>query len=294
MTRRGGFWRERVPADDLGADAHDTSPVRAGLRGRLDRAHAWLRDRPVVRRRIAVTCAAGAVALAALSAGGVWWSAPRPATVADLRADLAAGVVTSAARVSGFDRSTFSVRPPGSSARADPQGRLLAWSTSWGRVRYVAPDDDTTPADVDAVHTSDGPSPRTDELEAQLAAAGVPGDMALRAEVSAERTSAAVVALVLVGLLASAPRRGTRWFWVVFAWGSPWSLGVLAWIAVERPWRLDTGAVPAIGPGTGSTGPLAPADPRRWNGLAGYLLAVATSIALSLLVLAVQALLGPR
>lgn len=258
----------------------------------MGRIQAWLRARPVVRRRIAVTCAAGALALAALSAGSVWWSAPRPATESDLRADLAAGVVTSAERVSGFSGSMPFADMP--SPRADPRGSLLAWSTSWGRVRYVAPDDAVTPDDPDGIPTSGGPSPRTDELQAQLAAAGVPGDVALQAELFVERNSGVAVVLVLVGLLASAPRRGTRWFWVVFAWGSPWLLGVPAWIAVERPWRLDTGAVPTVGPGGGTTGPPAGARPRRWNGLAGYLLAVATSMALSLLVIVTQALVGSR
>jgi len=262
---------------------------RPGLRGRVDAAEAWFRARPRLRRRIAAACAVTAALLVLIHMGSSWWSAPRAGTVAELEADLAARAVTSAQRASASSGiGTPRHRDPLSIAEDERYASLLAWTTSSQRVRFVAADDAVTPQDPSDASMTTGARPRTEALEGRLAAAGVPSRLAPGLAQQMPWTGTAVYLLLLGGLLAAAPRRGTRFFWFMFALSSPGQVGVLAWLASERPWRPGAGPDPARPP-EGTPPPRA----RRWSGLAGWALGVVASLLLLGLLVPARALFGP-
>ncbi|MFC5927949.1 hypothetical protein [Micromonospora vulcania] len=90
-----------------------------------------------------------------------------------------------------------------------------------------------------------------------------------------------VLSVLAVLLFGPNPARGTRWFWFWVLTGAPLGLGLIWWLARERPWH------PAVTPPPDSNG----RDPRdRWY--VGLLIAIATSIAASILLYGLRQALG--
>jgi hypothetical protein len=150
-----------------------------------------------------------------------WWTSPRPSSVAQLQRDRAAGTVNNVIRSDGRSDNEgarfWGARP---SLRSAPDGSRLVWQTGTGRTRYV-----------------DLPDPATAEaLERQVLAADARSSPAL---ITPGQVTAIAAGLMLVFLLTlisgPTPVRGTRWFWFWVSL-SVFGLGVLAWLAFERPW----------------------------------------------------------
>lgn len=234
------------------------------------------------------------VAAWVLWAAAGWWTAPRQASLADARADLAAGRVAVYQWADGWDEEAGGVgfgwnRLPSLRSSGEP-GPLYVWRTTTGQVRYADLINDSADRGVPGL---------VEELGGQAAAAGVEfGDVA-----GGRAQSTVEVLLPLLGLSSlillvagPAPVIGTKWFWWWVVTGVPFGLGLLAWLAWEHPWSPGTRVPGARVPGTRAPGAR---TPRGWpgpesrrRGLVGLGLAIAASLAGSLLTVALNSLLG--
>src|SRR5687768_9455494 len=100
-------------------------------------------DRPSTRRHPLLTVTR--VLLLLLWVGWAvlsWWSAPRPATVAQLRADVAAGRITGFTRAGVWESDQRLWASTTTRAESTERGLLIVWHTSSGRLRYVEADGD--------------------------------------------------------------------------------------------------------------------------------------------------------
>lgn len=218
-----------------------------------------------------------------------WWTAPRPATVAEARADLSARRVASYEWADewvsdGSSRGWASTSPTlRSSGTAGP---LFVWRTTTGRIRYVV---------MDHVPRASGSFPATTGVDASMYSG--PEAASLGVEAPAVGESGGVetgplrpimaltplVGLLVLGIIVAgpAPVTGTRWFWFWLVCGAPFGLGLLYWLGQERPW--SRAALPRAGP-TGK-------EVRR-RGFTGFLLVLLASIVIGLLSHGLNRLLG--
>jgi hypothetical protein len=251
-----------------------TPMVREGSPGRFP---------PPWRRRAFLAIRAALIVAWLGWAAMAWWSAPRPADADQARSDLTAGAVSSYTRASTWDRSEdFWGNPP--TARAAEDGALVVWTTTSGQVRYATPDLPGRP-DESAGGSGDGLR-QADALTALFAAdRAIAGNLQLP---STARTVASVMMLVFLFVLITgpAPVRGTRffWFWIAL---SPFGLGVLAWLATERPWSRRAWELSRPWSAEAVSGT------RRRSGFLGFGLLLVGSIVASLLVAGLREVFGP-
>jgi hypothetical protein len=177
-------------------------------------------------------------------AGITWWTAPRESSAEQARADIAAGRLTYYEWGDGWQRDGGLVSPfPQGLRQWGGPGPMLLWHTTDGRRHY-------TTVDEDAVESDDGTllsGPEANALDAQLQAyeARRPGDRPFE---TVQIGLLLAGSLVFLWALASAPDpvTGTKWFWFWLVSGVPLGLGLLWWLARERPWRPH--AEPRFGP----------------------------------------------
>jgi hypothetical protein len=214
----------------------------------------------VRRLDIWVVLRVGLVGVWLVWAALAWWTAPRPSTADQARADLYDGRVVAAQWASGWENTTMWGQPP--VARFAQEGTLLVWRTSDLRVRY---------ADVELGRG----------LTRQLLVAELPRGR----EAPVQWVGVLAGGLILVGLAVllggPAPAVGTRWYWFWMG-GVPFGLGLLYWLAVERPWAHP--APPAVDPKTNKV--------RRRSGLTGFAFMILSGIALSILAALLGAVVG--
>jgi hypothetical protein len=165
------------------------------------------------------------------------------------------------------------------------QGPLFVWRTPDWRVHYANLDggyEGVTPTgSVDASHYS-GPQ-ATSLAEAVRSAGrgtgwGVGPPQPLMGLLMAF-LGASILVLVVAG---PAPATGTRWYWFWLVTGVPLGLGLLYWLATERPWADRTELPPSA---AGSRDPR-----RRWY--RGMAFAILASIACAVLIYGLGRLLG--
>ncbi|WBB49810.1 hypothetical protein O3597_04835 [Verrucosispora sp. WMMA2044] len=225
----------------------------------------------------------GVVALWLVAAGTAWWTAPRQQSYDQAEADLAAGRVVAHQWGDRWDadRRTpwFGTADLESSGRLGP---LFAWRTPDGRVWWT----DTTYFDqvtiIGTVHemSYDGPGAVAfaEQLQAAGLAAGRSGVLQPIGQVVAGTGFAAAVVVIGVLLAGPAPVLGTRWFWFWLICLVPFGLGILWWLARERPWAH------ADSPPTG---------PRQHrHGALGFAIGLLAALLNSMLLLALGQLLG--
>lgn len=194
-----------------------------------------------------------------------WWSAPRESTTAQVRADVAAQRVESfewGERWSG--QRGFQILNPlrsGLESGGDP-GSILLWHTRDGRQHYAHVDSSDEARALDAeLTTADSGFPAT----AVVAGLGIAG-----------------AALFLWALLSGPdPVTGTKWFWFWLVSGLPLGLGLLWWLARERPW--SSRAAPRTGPA---------GEDRRLRWWVAFVTNILAGFAVSLLLLGLHSLLG--
>jgi hypothetical protein len=214
-------------------------------------------------------------------AGLAWWTAPRVDTVEQLRADAAADRIVAYQWADSFvDTSAlwFAQVRFTLTGSSEPAGRLIIWRTGFGRVHYTQVDTIGPGVSGLAQPGSAGPGRQT---QAQQLQAVVPRDRAGAAVPYAAGVIAAVLVLIslLILLRAPAPALGTRWFWF-FVGLAPFGLGLLVWLATERPWREPE--PPPLDLKTGK--------PKRYGGPTGLVLMLVAGIVVSILVALLRAL----
>ena len=203
-------------------------------------------------------------------AGLAWWAAPRESSAEQARADLAAGRLTYYEWGDGWrnDGGLISPYPVGLESTAAP-GQMLLWHTTDGRQHY-------TTVDLPTLFDEAGLGPQADALDKELQAyeARRPADP----PIDSVRTALFVAGCVLFlwALVSAAdPVTGTRWFWFWLVTLTPGGLGLLWWLARERPWS-----------------PRAPGRQKRLKWWAGIGVAFLGGLAVSLALWGLHGVLG--
>lgn len=221
-----------------------------------------------------------------VAAVGSWWTAPRQESYEQARADVAAGRATAYRWGDEWETDTLRRWMPVETLRSSgPLGPLFAWRTPDGRVHWTDTDDYhnvtiTTDADQES-HSGAGAA----RIAQDLQAAGLEhrgGDVNVIGR--GLSVVGGILAVVFLGVLVTgpAPTRGTRWFWFWVAYFLPYGLGLLAWLARERPWSL---AAPTV---TASDG-----VDRRDRGIRGFTLGILGSLLIGVVSMTLQAVLRP-
>ncbi|MEU5948606.1 hypothetical protein ABZ793_24030 [Micromonospora sp. NPDC047465] len=221
------------------------------------------------------------VAWAALS----WWSAPREASRAQARSDLSAGRMVSYQWADGWDSTGRWGWTDGRTLRCTGCfGPLFVWRTGNWRVHYTEFDrgsvGSVSPGFFDAMQHS-GPLAAAFDQALQSANLqprwqGVDAPLPVRA-----LPVVLLLSILTVLVFGPDPARGTRWFWFWLLTGVPLGLGLIWWLARERPWY------PTDPPPPDPSG----RDPRdRWY--VGVLIGIATSITVSVLLYGLRRVLG--
>ena len=212
-------------------------------------------------------------------AGVTWWSAPRESSAAQARADMAAG------RLASFewgdrwenDGALFNPFQSGLQSSGGP-GPVLLWHTTDGRQHYAAVDNGGSGTDPQLEeNTTFSSGPEAEALDTELRAyeaRGLPDEVPLR---SAQKVLPLAGAVLFLWALVSAtdPVFGTKWFWFWLATGVPLGLGLLWWLARERPWSHR-----------------ATVREKRLNGWTGFGLGLLGTLVVGLAVWGLRALFG--
>lgn len=247
--------------------------------------HRWLRTRRSWWSLLRIALVLLWAGWAALS----WWTAPREADVTQARADLAAG------RMAWLQWADTWTNENGwhwanapdlrSSGEAGP---LFVWRTPDWRTHYVVVDEapgassGITPGD-DAVDGATYSGPEAASLARAISDRGLEIRWAgFHPQPPPTGLAGALVALALAVLVfGPAPARGTRWYWFWLGSIVPFGLGLLYWLARERPWSA-TAREPASEAGRD----------RRSRWYVGIMFGIGTGIVGSLLVYWLHQALG--
>lgn len=240
------------------------------------------------------------VVLWLLAAVLAWWTAPRKQSYDQAKADVAAGRVTAyqwGDRWDGDDPGPwFGVSALQSAGTLGP---LFAWRTPDGQVRW------TDTVDFDEVTTTGAVDDKSYSgagavgIAQELRAAGLEhrgGDVDSPGPVVAG--IGFVLAAIFLGTVVAgpAPVLGTRWFWFWLVSLAPLGLGLLFWLARDRPWSRSAVPAPAV-PAPAVPAPAAPAPAagraeRRDRGILGFAIGVLAAILISILLLTLHGILG--
>lgn len=238
----------------------------------------WFRG-PVTWRSVVRIIIVGLwVVWAALS----WWVAPRESSVAQVRADLAADHIEAYQWGDHWSDTSGTLSAGQTLERSNTTTvSILAWRTPDLRVHYVNLDPSDMAGRPSSVSTVDA----DDTTLGRALAAGAPSARTNSLDPTASPIGLILllVSLAVLLILVShpAPVIGTRWFWFWTMTSVPYGLGLLYWLARERPWSTS-----APEPLT-----LTDRDPRRrWYH--GIIVGILSSIALAGLLAVLKWLLG--
>jgi hypothetical protein len=183
-----------------------------------------------------VALVVGWVAWAVLS----WWATPRAGTLDEARADLTGGRVTSYEWGRSWSDTTGLFSPGGARLEsAGTDGPIFLWNTGDGRQHYLTVTGGVPAEVVDPAAQPRPVSPEGESLAAALRTfdAGRSPEPWPVSSVIYGLSVAGVVLFLWALVSASAPPvTGTRWFWFWLAGLAPFGLGLLWWLARERPW----------------------------------------------------------
>jgi hypothetical protein len=213
-----------------------------------------------------------------------WWMAPRESTPEQARADIAAGRLTYYEWGDGWQhdgRGVVSPFPAGLEAWGGP-GPTLLWHTTDGRRHFATVDNPSVggePASEDGTLLS-GPEANALDRELQAYESRRPVDPPVGA-IQAGLLIAGGVLFLWALVSATDPVTGTKWFWFWLVSGVPLGLGLLWWLARERPWS------PRAEPRTDALG-----EPRPLKWWAGMGIAILAGFGVSLAVMGLRSVLG--
>lgn len=218
----------------------------------------------------------------------IWWTAPRKQSYAQARADVAVGRVTAYQwgdrwATSGGSRPWYGASTMQTSGTLGP---LFVWRTPDGRVSWTDTNNFDQVITTGAVNHASYSGPGAVGIAQELRAGGLEdrtgGVHPLASAVMGVGLVLAIVFLVVI-VAGPPPVLGTRWFWFWLTFTAPYGLGILFWLARDRPWSRPE--APTAVPG----------DPeRRDRGFLGFVLGVVATILTSLLLLTLHEALGDR
>ncbi|HEX8626831.1 MAG TPA: hypothetical protein VF755_01510 [Catenuloplanes sp.] len=222
------------------------------------------------------------------AAVGAWWTAPRKHSYDQARSDLAVGRVTAYQWGDRWDADSSRRWFGGTTLESSsgPLGPVFAWRTPDGRVRWTDTRDYGQITTTGAVDTEGYAGAGAVGIAQDLRAAGLEnrgGDVDPLG--SALAWVGLLFAALVLGVVVAGPGPllGTRWFWFWLVSGVPYGLGLLFWLARERPWAR------AVPPAAAAGRPR-----RRLSGLLGFCYGILASILVSIGLLILHGLLGDR
>lgn len=186
------------------------------------------------------------------AATATWWMAPRHVDYDRARADVAAERVIAYQWGDSWDdedsRRWFGPATLGSSGELGP---LFAWRAPDGRVYWTDTDDYHEVTVGGTVDEDRYTGPGAVRIAEDLRAArmeGRTGDVGRFHPLTG--WAGIILGVISLGVLVAgpAPVLGTRWFWFWLIYMVPYGLGLLFWLARDRPWssrvppRSDVGA----------------------------------------------------
>ncbi|WP_431928122.1 hypothetical protein [Micromonospora wenchangensis] len=187
-----------------------------------------------------------------LGAATTWWTAPRQQDYDRAGADVAAGRVVA---YQWGDRWKVDRSPPwfGSATlwASGSYGPLFAWRTPDGRVHWTDTDRFGQVTTTGAVEQESYTGPGAVGIAQELRAAGLEhraGDLNTPVSVVSGVGVLLAVGVLVVVVTGPPPVRGTRWYWFWLIFLCPYGLGLLLWMARERPWSRSAAAVVARNP----------------------------------------------
>ena len=222
-----------------------------------------------------------------LAAVMTWWTAAREQGYDQARADVTAGRVTAYQWGDRWDGDGpgpwFGASTLQSSGTLGP---LFAWRTQDGRVQWTDTGDFDQVTTTGAIDDKGYSGAGAVGIAQDIRAAGLEdrgGDVDAREPVVVG--IGVVLAAIFLGMVVAgpAPVLGTRWFWFCLVYLTPLGLGLLFWLARDRPW--SRAAAPAIVPG--GVG-------RRDRGVLGFGIGILAMFLISLLLLILHGALGDR
>ncbi|WJK43175.1 hypothetical protein O7608_12725 [Solwaraspora sp. WMMA2056] len=222
-----------------------------------------------------------------VAAGTAWWTTPRQQSYEQARADVAAGRVMAYQWGDNWDRrpgTWFGQAPLRSSGDLGP---LFVWRTADGRVHWTDADVFGQVALAGAVVDDEGFSgPGAAALARDLRAAGLEQRVGgVQPAGSIGLGAGFVLGVVCLAVIVGgpAPATGTRWYWFWLVYLVPYGLGLLFWLAVDRPWT---------GTATAPLGLLDGGTPRRRSGLLGFGTGLLAAFLISFLTMVLNGILG--
>ena len=188
------------------------------------------------------------LALVLTAIGAVLWQHPRTGTMAGLRHDLVTNRATDV-RIVTESRTFLSFGQPWRLPDRHPALPYVEWVTSDHRVHDAQIGSGGFPGGYTNFGTAGYDGITNSELLPRPAQRDLSGwlDNAHRAQPGVTTNSwlgwlsLACVAVLLAG---PATRRGTKWAWFWFTGTAPLGLGLVAWLAFERPWSRSLARTP--------------------------------------------------
>jgi hypothetical protein len=216
-----------------------------------------------------------------------WWIAPRQSTYEQARADIAAGRVAAYQWGDRWENHNSRWWFPDTTMRSSGTlGPLFTWQTGDGRVHWTDSGDFEQVTRTGTVDEKNYAGVGAVGLGQDLLAAGLEGRSGdldpLGGIIIGVGT---VLVLTFLGVLLAGPEPvlGTRWFWFWLVCTAPYGLGLLFWTVRDRPWTRAEPPVPEGG-----------RTPRRDRGFLGLCIGVLSTMVISLLLFALNAVLGDR
>lgn len=215
-----------------------------------------------------------------------WWTAPRKQTYDQAGVALSAGHVTAYQWGDRWDADSPRLWLSGFALRSSGTlGLLFVWRTSDGRVYWIHTNDYDQVTNTGKVDEDGYSGAGAVAVAENIQAAGLEhrnGDVEPYGGVL--NWAGLVLGLVAVGAVVAGPTpaRGTRWYWFWLVYITPFGLGLLFWLARDRPWSRS--AAPSVFGG----------PERRRRGAVGLGVGIIAAILISILQLILHNVLGDR
>lgn len=228
----------------------------------------------------------GLVLLWLFAAVTAWWTAPRQQSYDQATADIAAGRVVAYQWGERWDAGPRAWFSPAALRSSGQLGPVFAWRTSDGRVRWTDTEVSGDFPVTGAADLGNFAGPGAAAIGQELRAAGLEdrvGGVQSAGRVGTRIGFVLGVVFLAVVVGGPAPVRGTRWYWFWLVYLVPFGLGLLFWLARDRPWS----GVAAAPPGVVDLG-----GQRRNSGIRGFAVGLLAAILIGLLTLLLHGVLG--
>ncbi|MDG4764609.1 hypothetical protein O7632_10920 [Solwaraspora sp. WMMD406] len=220
-----------------------------------------------------------------VAAGTAWWTTPRQQSYEQAKADVAAGRVVAYQWGDNWGARNGAWFSPAPLRSSGDLGPLFVWRTEAGRVYWTNTEVSGEVTLTDTADAENFSGPGAAGLAKDLRSAGLEqriGGVHSVGQIGTQVGFVLGVVCLAVIVGGPAPVRGTRWYWFWLVYLVPYGLGMVFWLARDRPWT-GTAAAPL--------NLLDGATPPRDSGFVGFGLGLLAAIVISFLTMALHGIL---